>query len=643
MSGVLLREAVASPRMLRLGRFRLPVDVLSVMGVVGLLALICDAPAFFGGHPANSLIMPGGDVAEQVWFLGWLPHALAHGLNPFVSQYLFAGSGGVNLMVNTSVMLPALLLSPLTILGGPILAFNVAVVLTPVLCAWPMMLLTRRFTASMWLGMVATILWVMSPYVLCHLGFAHLHQTVTFFPPVVILLAASLVEGRRSARRTGVLGALAVIAQFFTGSELLAMAAFEVALGLVVLAVLRPHFVAANLRRGIEALLTAGVISFVVLAYPLWVEFFGPRHTTGSPWGAEYSIGNKLAGFVNAASGLGHGDRLITLMGKVGTPDAPLSFLGWGMILTVLATCIWLRRNRVVQALGIVGLLTFALSLGVDVRVSGTTEVLFPWAPWRLFTHVPVVEQLIPGRFVQFVGFAAVLLCLIGFDALRTALKPKGKLVTALGVGLAVVVVSFQQVLVSTAPFPSSVKFAEPSFFVSYGAHPTPNGRLLTLPYPDSGFGLQSAPMTYQARSGFSYQLLGGYVLVPTTHSTASAWLVPPTGGEGVLSRFMSSIGVRKLSPTERQEMADFINAAKTTDVALIPIIGDNNLAEAEMTAVMGTRPRFNNGMVIWRNIGHVTPLPLSNDVIEGCAAKTKGQFPQQTVACVLTAAQLKG
>jgi len=61
------------------------------------------------------------------------------------------------------------------------------------------------------------------------------------------------------------------------------------------------------------------------------------------------------------------------------------------------------------------------------------------------------------------------------------------------------------------------------------------------------------------------------------------------------------------------------------------------------MTAVMGTRPRFNNGMVIWRNIGHVTPLPLSNDVIEGCAAKTKGQFPQKTVACVLTAAQLKG
>jgi hypothetical protein len=381
----------------------------------------------------------------------------------------------------------------------------------------------------------------------------------------------------------------------------------------------------------------------VALAYPLWVEFFGPRHTTGSPWGGEYSIGNKLSGFVNAATGLGHGDRLTMLMGKPGAADAPLSFLGWGMILTVVITCIWQRRNRMVQALGLVGFATFVLSLGVDVRVSGTTQVLFPWAPWQLFTHVPVVEQLIPGRFVQFVGFACVLLCLIGWEALRTVLNPKGQLVTTLLVGVAVLVVAFQQVLVATAPFPSTVNFVEPSFFVTYGDHPTPNGRLLTVPYADSGFGLQSAPMTYQARSGFTYQLLGGYVLVPTTNSTASAWLVPATGGEGALHSFMSSISVKKLSPTERQQIADFINDSKTTDVALIPIILDNSLAEAEMTAIMGTHPRFNDGMVIWRRLQHVTPLKLSNEVIEGCATKTAGQFPQQTVACVLNAAGVKG
>ena len=625
---------------LRLGRLTLQLDILAAMGIVGVLALICDAPAFFGGHPANSLIMPGGDVAEQVWFMGWLPHALLHGLNPFFSQYLFAGSGGVNLMVNTSVMFPALLLSPITILGGPILAFNVSVVLAPVLCAWSMMLLARRFTASFGLALVATLLWVMSPYVMSHLGFAHLHQTVTFFPPVVILLAASLVEGRRSARRTGVLGALAVIAQFFTGSEMLAMAAFEVALGLVVLAIFRPRFLFTNVKRGAEALLVAGGISVVGLAYPRWVEFFGPRHTTGSPWGDTYSIGNKLAGFVNGSVGLGHGDRLTMLMGKAGVPEAPLSFLGWGMILTVLATCIWLRRDRVVQVLAAVGVATFVLSLGVDVRVSGTTQVLFPWAPWRLFTHLPVVEQLIPGRLVQFVGFAAILLCLMGWEKLRLILAPRGRLVRTAVISIAVGVVSVQQILGVTAPFPSNANFVEPSFFVSYGAHPTPNGRLLTLPYPDSGFGLQSAPMTYQARSGFTYELLGGYVLVPTTKSTASAWLVPPTGGEGALHSFMSSIHVKKLTEVERQQIADFINRSRTTDVALIPIIGDNNLAEAEMTAIMGTRPRFREGMLIWRRIGHVTPMSLSSEAIEACATKTAGQFPQQTVSCVFKANQ---
>jgi hypothetical protein len=325
-------------------------------------------------------------------------------------------------------------------------------------------------------------------------------------------------------------------------------------------------------------------------------------------------------------------------MGKPGLPDAPLSFLGWGMVLTVVVTGIWLRRDRLVQVVGVVGVVTFVLSLGVDVRVSGTTEVLFPWAPWQLFTRVPVVEQLIPGRFVQFVGFAAILLCLKGWEALRTSLLPRGKLMTAAVLTVVVGVTSVQQIVVATAPFPSSAKFVEPSFFVSYGAHPTPNGRLLTLPYPDSGFGLQSAPMTYQARSGFTYELLGGYVLVPTTTSTASAWLVPPTGGEGALHSFMSSIHVKKLTEAERQQIADFINRSSTTDVVLIPIIGDNSLAEAEMAAIMATRPRFHEGMLIWRRIGHVRPMSLSSEAIEACATKTAGQFPQQTVSCVFEA-----
>ncbi|MEI7479919.1 MAG: hypothetical protein WCK25_06360, partial [Actinomycetes bacterium] len=66
-------------RTLRLGPWALRIDILATMAIVGVLALLSDAPAFFGGHPANSLIMPGGDVAEQVWFMGWLPHALTHG------------------------------------------------------------------------------------------------------------------------------------------------------------------------------------------------------------------------------------------------------------------------------------------------------------------------------------------------------------------------------------------------------------------------------------------------------------------------------------------------------------------------------------------------------------------------------------
>ncbi|MEI6701440.1 MAG: hypothetical protein WCL38_06780, partial [Actinomycetota bacterium] len=238
-----------------------------LLTVLGISVLI-DAPAFFGGHPANSLILSGGDVAEQVWFLGWLPHAMLHGLNPFLSHQLFAGSGGVNLMVNTSIFAPALVLSPVTLLGGPVLAFNVGVVLTPVLSAWPMYVLSRRFTPSATLASVAAVLWAFSPYVLSFLALGHFHQTVSFFPPLALLLIVDLASGRRSPRRSGVLGACGIVAQYFTGSELLAMTALELGLGLVVLAILRPQVLVSNWRRAATGLAWAAGCSFVMLAYP---------------------------------------------------------------------------------------------------------------------------------------------------------------------------------------------------------------------------------------------------------------------------------------------------------------------------------------------------------------------------------------
>jgi hypothetical protein len=525
------------------------------------------------------------------------------------------------------------------VLVGPVFAFNVGLVLAPVVSAWPMYVLVRRLVGRSWIATTTATMWALSPYVLANLPLGRFHQTVQFIEPVVMLLALDLVQGRRRPVTVGLLGAAAIVVQYFTGSEQLAMVAFEVGLGLVVAAFLFRSTLLAVARRALVALAVAGVSSAIVLAYPLWVEFFGPRHTTGSPWGAIYEYGDTLRQIVATPHLFGHGDRTAVLIGSPGAIGENLAFLGWGVVVSCLVVMVWQRRDRRVAGLGIVGGLTVVFELGVTIQMSASAQPLSQWAPWRLFAALPVVEQLIPDRFAQMVAFAALLLLAIGWSTLHDHLAATTRSVRSLVLAVAVGFAVLPQVLGAPVPFPSSTNLPGASRFSSLAATAQPNERVLVFPSIDEGFGTSSAPMTLQALTGFRFDLVGGYVLVPTTHGTASAWLVPPTGDEAAIQHFMSIFTVSRVTAAERAEIAHAIRVRKVTSVVLLPIIGNNNLAEAELTATMGTLPRQRNGILAWRHLKDVHPLTVSDAVIEGCAAATSGRAPIVTARCVLAAA----
>ena len=67
-------------------------------------------------------------MGQSVWFLGHGAHALLHGQG-ILTTHLINAPHGYNLMANTSMVAPSLLLSPITWLFGPVVTFNVAVVL----------------------------------------------------------------------------------------------------------------------------------------------------------------------------------------------------------------------------------------------------------------------------------------------------------------------------------------------------------------------------------------------------------------------------------------------------------------------------------------------------------------------------------
>ena len=96
----------------RLGR--MPGAGVWAPGLYLLLSLI-----FFGrpvlGHPASTIIARDDiDSSLFLWFFAWWPHALLHGINPFVTHAMFAPEG-FNLQWTTPMPGPSVLLAPVTL------------------------------------------------------------------------------------------------------------------------------------------------------------------------------------------------------------------------------------------------------------------------------------------------------------------------------------------------------------------------------------------------------------------------------------------------------------------------------------------------------------------------------------------------
>ena len=181
------------------GRLRVALT-LKRPGVASLLALALYALVSFlyfdlrilTGHE-NQLIGMGADPQIFVWSLAWWPHAIAHDLNPFVTDLVWA-PGKTNLAWITSVPGLALLFLPVTLLAGPFASYNAAMVVLPALAAWTAYLLCRRLTGLFWPSLVGGYLFGFSSYMLGQTSGGHPNLAFVAGIPLAALVIVRWVE-----------------------------------------------------------------------------------------------------------------------------------------------------------------------------------------------------------------------------------------------------------------------------------------------------------------------------------------------------------------------------------------------------------------------------------------------------------------
>lgn len=370
-------------------------------------------------HPTTMWVGGPGDPPFFMWLLRWLPHAVAEGQNPLYTHHLNFPDG-VNLMWNTAVPLPALLLAPFTLLVGPVFAYNLLVTSAVALSGCAAYIMLRRYVASPTAAFAGALLYGFSPYILSH---AHEHPNLTFAfaPPLLLLLLDEiLVRQRRSALRYGLLlGGLAFV-QLMISEEVLATQALVATVGLALLMALHPSQVLARARHAATALGVALVTALVLGAFPLLFQFFGPRRVrTGALWGPD-TFTTDLLGFVLPRGHLRFSPswtaEVTSKFSDACCASEWSSYLGVPLLVLMIVVTAHLWSRPLVRLAGLLAGATALLSMGPHLHVGGYVS---PMAlPFAKLSELPVVHNMLAERLMLYVYLMAAILLTVALDHL---------------------------------------------------------------------------------------------------------------------------------------------------------------------------------------------------------------------------------
>jgi hypothetical protein len=385
-------------------------------------------------NPFSTQLGGLGDADEYSWFLAWMPYALGHGLDPLISHYANFPSG-VNLMWNTSVVLPSFIMSPVTVIFGAAFSYNILMTAAPALSVTFGYVAFRRWTGPL-PSATGALIFGFSPYVISQ-SFGHVAQTLILSAPLVlIVLDRLLVLQTTPTWKDGLLLGLLAWAQLLTGEEVLAMEAVTAAIAVVVLCALNWSAVLSHVRYALGGLVTAAG-SFAVLSAPfIGVQYLGPdRVQNAHPY--DVYVSDLFNFFVPTnITKLAPASALAVSSHFTGNGSEQSAYIGVPLLVFIAISIFFARRRGVTWVALAVVLGAGVLSMGPTLHVVG--DITSFRLPGDILHHLPVLANLLPDRFAGPMFLGVGLLVALGLEELKGRAVPYTVVGWALaGLGLA--------------------------------------------------------------------------------------------------------------------------------------------------------------------------------------------------------------
>jgi hypothetical protein len=607
----------------------------------------------WSSHPSAVTLCGCEDPSLSVWFLEWPAYAIAHGHNPFYSTALFHPAG-INLLSNTGMLAIGVPLAPVTWLFGPVAAFNVASTLGPPLTALAMCWLLMRWVEWWPAAVVGGLAFGFSPFVFANLAVGHLDLVVLALVPLVAgALDELVVRQRRGPAGVGVALGLLIVLQFFVSTEVLVLVVGAAMVGLVLVvgyaAVLERPQLRARAPHALAGLGVAVGVSAVLLAYPVWVALAGPAHLSGLIWPASASgTGVVGSGPVVVADLLrlrhASAPALHFFAGYQGGALAEPEYLGIVLPVVILVGLAAWWRNLRLWFLVVLGLLAVAAGLGRQSL----------WTPWRALAHLPIIQNVVPVRFMVVVtwcasGALAIVVSSVHGRVARAVSgdQPKRSHLGAwvgTACALAVAVAALVPVVgAEAANVPLTTEAVSlPRWFTHDAVHLPPGHVVLTFPTPVTG----GSAMTWQAVDdlGFSLATGAGPESIPRRAGQERAGLAVLVGGGSVFS-VLAPPTVRNVSAVRRAlggwGVTDVVVPSPSELVPPAQRAASTAWALGLLTLAIGRAPSFAEGSWVWHGVGAPSiRRKISAPAFDRCTA-TKRLDPASPLSvprCVLAA-----
>jgi hypothetical protein len=503
------------------------------------------------------------DLNLFAWFLRYAATAVAHGHLPALVTTAMNAPRGINVMGNTSFLLPGMLLTPVTLLAGPQVSLTIALTLGFAGSAATLFWVLRRWGASLTAAALGGAVYGFSPALLDS-GIGHYHMVFAVLPPLIIDALLRIVTGRGSASpgghsapwdsaapgdaprprwprprwpgaprrnpvRAGVWLGLLAAAQLFTGEELLALTVIAGLVLVIALAAGHPRAVLARARGAAVGLATGAGITLLICGRALWAQFRGPLSAHGA-WEplSDGSYSSHLGAFVtppggllfhtpaSAAAAIAHGANYL--------PEY-LAYLGWPLLVVLVVAAAGFWRDPRVRAAAVTWAVLEVFSLGAESRRLLGVHVPGGLLPWHWLQGLPVLGAILPDRFSILADGAAAAVLAFSLDLARSA-APKAADWPRRNLPVAVAVLALLPLI--PLPIQASTLPAVPAGWQAAFARLrlAPDARVLVVPVPWSH---RDETMRWQADTGQPGSLMGGWFVGPNRTGQSSVEYFGPT------------------------------------------------------------------------------------------------------------------